>query len=105
MAFISNRIGLPSAFLAIVLALSIAAPAWPEDVRQLAVSSSFSPRKSRLRLQLRIAEANKKAEARSYYKSMTRQQKMRTDRQPKFSPPAFHPQGGRSPWGLGRAGP
>ena len=105
MAFISKRLGLPSAFLAIVLASSMAAPAWPEDGRQRPVSSSLSPRKSGLRLQLRIAEAKRKGEARSYYKSITRQQRMRMERQPKFSPPAFSPPGGRSPWGLGRAGP
>lgn len=98
MAFIGKRLGLPSAFLAIVLGFSITTPAWPEDGRQRPVSTSLSTRKSGLRLQLRIAEAKRKGETHSYYKSIARQQKSRSAGPPanppsrsRVSPPAFSP--------------
>ena len=78
MAIIGNRPVLRSAFLAIALGFSMTAPAWPEDRPQRPPSSSFSPWKGGLRLQLHIAEAKRKTEARSYYKSVARQQKSRT---------------------------
>jgi len=78
MAFIGNRFLLQSAFLAIALGFSMTAPAWPEDRPQRPLSSSFSPWKGGLHLQLRIAEVKRKSEARSYYKSVARQQKFRS---------------------------
>ena len=102
MAFIGKRLGLPSALLAIVLGFSITTPAWTEDGRQIPASSFLSTRKSGLRLQLRIAEAKRKVEARSYYKSIARQQKSRSPGSPanppsrsRVSPPAFYPPVGR----------